>query len=498
MRNPDRKILGESFPHRTAVVCAAIATSLSIGWAWPAGADEPDSASDVSVPEQAPPDAEPGSPQPGSHAHDVGQPPDRSAKDWLKDVWTRDQLSGDWRGLRTDLNDHGVKPQIKYSQFGQGVASGGINRNFEYGGKLDYILDVDVSKLAGLWPGLFFNIHAQTQYGKSVLVDAGPSALPNTPMLVPLPNCKCTEVTNLVLMQGLWEGSIPLQEDKGAVVVAAGKLDIVDLLTTNFPNFGHGLDGFQNFSALYPAWSHLRHWFISQYGASVTLFNEDRGMPQFSFLVYGQDNVSAKWEISDSFSDGVGLMGFVRAFWDIGDKAGYVAVLASGSTKESSYVDGIDWQPPFPGFPPILPTPDIEEGNPWVVNPFIYQELWSGPDDGKHERKVYLWLAGSVADKAPSFARWSVIATVEALGPFASRPMDRMGLAGWYTDFNTQYEDGLRALGFSPRNIYGFELYYNLAINPWLHLTADLQLAQNIDKNDDFVVIPGFRLLIEF
>ncbi len=40
-------------------------------------------------------------------------------------------------------------------------------------------------------------------------------------------------------------------------------------------------------------------------------------MPQVSFLVYGQDNVSDSWDISDSFSDGVGLMGFFRVFWDL-------------------------------------------------------------------------------------------------------------------------------------------------------------------------------------
>jgi len=33
-------------------------------------------------------------------------------------------------------------------------------------------------------------------------------------------------------------------------------------------------------------------------------------------------------------------------------------------------------------------------------------------------------------------------------------------------------------VGMSPRTIFGFELYYNLAINPWLRLTADLQLAR--------------------
>ena len=219
-------------------------------------------------------------------------------------------------------------------------------------------------------------------------------------------------------------------------------------------------------------------------------------MPQLSFLVYGQDNVSAKWDISDSFSDGVGLMGLFRVFWDLGGKPGYAAVLATGSTKEYSVVDEIVWDP-IPGYP-ALPDVDRDQGNPWAVNPFLYQEFWHGADGGEHERKAYLWLTGAVADKEPSFARWTILGTVEALGLLDARPMDRMGLAGWYTAWNDNYEDELRLIGISPRNVFGFELYYNLAINRWLRLTADLQLVQNRDKADDRAVIPGARLVLNF
>jgi porin len=142
-------------------------------------------------------------------------------------------------GLLTDLNDHGIKPRVRFSQFGQGVASGGLDQNGRYGGKVDWILDVDVSKFMAIWPGMFINLHAETQYGKSVIADAGPSSLPNTPMLFPLPNCDCTAITNLSLMQGLWEGELPLQKDKGAAVLALGKFNISDLLTLSFPNFGY-------------------------------------------------------------------------------------------------------------------------------------------------------------------------------------------------------------------------------------------------------------------
>jgi len=482
--------------------------ALSITWAWPAAADEPTSGTSPGETTAAPASQE--GPEP-SEAWSAG---DYLTRDYLETVWNRDRLTGEWGGLRKDLEDHGVKPRVRFSQFLQGVTSGGLEQNGRYGGKVDWILDVDVSKFMGIWPGMLINLHAETQYGKSVITDVGPSALPNTPMLLPLPNCDCTEVTNLTLTQGLWEGAIPFQEDKGAVVASAGMLNIVDLLTTSFPNFGYGLEGFLNYNALYPAWPYLRFWFLSQYGASLALFNEDRGMPQVSFLVYGQDNVSDRWDISDSFSDGVGLMGLFRVFWDWGDLQGYAAVLASGSTKEYSTVDRIDWEPPFPGFPQIIaPSPVTEEGNPWNVNPFLYQEFWrpdenSNPETpigtvdeealGEHERKAYVWLSGVLADKSPSFARWAVTGTVEALGPLASRPLDRLGFAGWYVAWNDVYKDELRLVGGRPRNVFGFELYYNLAITSWLRLTADLQLVQNLSKDDDLAVIPGGRLVMEF
>ena len=72
--------------------------------------------------------------------------------------------------------------------------------------------------------------------------------------------------------------------------------------------------------------------------------------------------MSDRWDISDSFSDGVGLMGLFRVFWELGGKPGYAAVLVSGSTREYSVVDEIVWDP-IPGFP-ALPDVERDEGNP--------------------------------------------------------------------------------------------------------------------------------------
>ena len=41
-------------------------------------------------------------------------------------------------------------------------------------------------------------------------------------------------------------------------------------------------------------------------------------------------------------------------------------------------------------------------------------------------------------------------------------------------------------------------MYYNYEISPWAHLTADLQLVENQREGDDFAIIPGVRMVIEF
>ena len=45
---------------------------------------------------------------------------------------------------------------------------------------------------------------------------------------------------------------------------------------------------------------------------------------------------------------------------------------------------------------------------------------------------------------------------------------------------------------------WGVEVDPNIEINPWLHVTPDLQLVMNENNGDDLAVIPGVRAAIEF
>ena len=73
-----------------------------------------------------------------------------------------------------------------------------------------------------------------------------------------------------------------------------------------------------------------------------------------------------------------------------------------------------------------------------------------------------------------------------------------MGVSGWYSSLSDDFKDVLDVLDIRLRDTWGVELYYNVALNPWLHLTPDLQFIRNERKGDDIAIIPGARLVMTF
>jgi porin len=112
------------------------------------------------------------------------------------DLLTRQRLTGDWWSTRSALADRGLTFDLFATQFYQGVASGGNEQQFRYGGKLDYLFNVDGGKL-GLWQGLFVNLHAETRFGRSTNEIDGLIAPSNIPLNFPEPGANITSITGL-------------------------------------------------------------------------------------------------------------------------------------------------------------------------------------------------------------------------------------------------------------------------------------------------------------
>ena len=401
-------------------------------------------------------------------------------------IWTRDKLTGDWGGARSDLSEDGIDLEFRLSQYYQGVTSGGVNRNSEYGGTMDYRVNLDAEKIFGA-KGLSFNMHARTRFGKDIIADGGALVLPNAGMMMPAPgDYHGTDITGLTLIQTFTLFGDP-------ALVQMGKLDAIDMVTGFFPNASYGQEGFMNVNSL----SSNMPWFgavqgLALYGGMLVTINDEYKMAENGLLLTGTTNVSGNWSsFSDAFSDGVWMAGFHRFFWKMDDKPGYFMVFAGYSTRDQESNDPLDFID-IPG--QSLVSVRTKEKKPWDIALYVYQEFWQAEDDA--DRKATFFTGATLGPDDPQFAQWNFFASVEMFGLVESRPKDRMGVVGFWNGLSPNFKK-LVSPKVKLRNTYGFEGYYNVEINPWLHLTGDLQLVENEQKGDDVAVIAGLRLVID-
>ena len=184
------------------------------------------------------------------------------------------------------------------------------------------------------------------------------------------------------------------------------------------------------------------------------------------------------------------MAAFHRFLYKLGDKPGYFMVFGGVSTRDQPSNEKHDFV--------VIPGQGIkstEEKKPWDIALYLSQDFWQAEGDPK--RKATILIGGTMGPDNPQFAQYNFFANVEAFGPMKSRPHDRMGVAGWKNWLSDNFKDLVSPV-IGLRDTWGFELYYNIAINQWLHLSPDLQFIQNERKGDDLAVIPGVRLVMDF
>jgi porin len=403
-------------------------------------------------------------------------------------LWKRNRLTGDWGGVRTKLEDHGVNLTIKGSMFNQNVTSGGVNSgSWQTGFKGDVWANVDAKKAFNSWDGLSFSLHVEGRTGNDVLNESGPFVFPNGPLMYPLPDSYSgVDITGATVNQSLFGGK---------AAVTAGKLHAFDLLNGFFPNIvDSGLSGFMNANSLMSITSWGRWLTLSQYGAAAWTLEPKFGA-QTGILFTGGANVTDTWSFDDSWDGGTGILAFHRFIYTIDDKPGYFFIGVGGSTQDYPVLDPTDWTD-FPG--EGEPTPG-KESNPWEVAFYLYQKVWQAP--GNDKRFAQVFMGGSVGDDEVSFSDWDVFASVQTYGFFPSRPRDRIGVAGHYAHLSDNFTSlaNLASPGSQLRdNYWTFEAFYNYQVTPWLHVSPSIQYAGNGIKGDDNAVIIGSRMVIDF
>lgn len=390
--------------------------------------------------------------------------------------FTRQYFMGDLFGARSALAESGVIADLQLTQFYQGVSSGGRQRNFAYGGKADYMFTFQGEKL-GLNKGFSAILHAETRFGDDINTAAGPLSFPNSNMLYPLPGTNQTAITGLIFMQALSEN----------FALTAGKYNLLDLWNMIYPNTGRGINGFMNLSLIAPT-PIVRTTNLSINGAGAMGLHE--GQIQSALLVYDTDNSSTTAGLDDLFSDGAVVLGYGRIFTEWRGRPGSHAILGNWSSRSYTSVDPTSWT--------VIPgqsvTPGTQTGS-WTLSYILDQVLWADCcNDKRNLRLMSQWM---IADGNPNLYRWSSNVALQANGLIRCREQDSIGLGYFYNELSRDFKSLVSSV-VPIRNVQGMELYYNAALTPWFHLTADLQVLEDANANDKTSVLPGLRANLRF
>ena len=392
-------------------------------------------------------------------------------------ILDRSTLTGDWWGVRDILFAHGVAFDVSLTQLYQGVTTGGKERDFDYGGKLDCYVNIDGGK-AGLWPGFSVTTHVETRYGNDVNEIDGMFSLANFNMAFPKGENSGTGVTALKLTQRLFDH----------LLLIAGKINTLDDFRLNYTG-GNGLDRFMN-SAVVANVINGRTIPYSTYGAGFAVF-ADQG-PEFTFLVRDPDNHPTTTDLNKLFAQGALLTGSLRLPVAPFGLPGTHVFGGNWSSRHYTSLDPSDWEN-VPG--QGLPAP--EESGSWAIWYNADQTLWINPANTNQ------WLGAfemsGLSDGNPNSVRWNVTVGLGAGGLVHGRKHDTMGVAYFHIGVSDEVKDLLASQpGLAQRDEQGVDLYYNAALSPWCHLTADLQVAQPSTKAYDTAVLAGIRLKIDF
>ncbi len=387
-----------------------------------------------------------------------------------------DELSRRLTPVMKSMQQQGITYAPGLTQFYQGVASGGAEQEFDYGGKVDQFLILDSCKL-GLWDGMTMTMHVESRFGEDVNFDAVSLAPVNVNMLYPKFDEHDTAITGLVFAQSLDDN----------VQATFGKFNALDLFYSLYPETGRGINGFMNASMVIPV-AVARVVPLSFMGAGAMRYEDKK--PQSGVLVYDTQNCATTSGFDDMFDNGANILGFWRYFTDFGGlpgSQGFVGIWSTG--------DFVAFDPT--GFV-IVPGQGIvanRQGGAFSLVYIMEQTLWM--DCCNKTRNVTLLSQWGLADPATSPIGWSANVGIQATGFNSSRPHDSMGVGYFHTGISDDLHDSLSPV-FDLHDIDGVELYYNMAVMKGFQLTSDLQVIDPAERRDDTAIVFGLRGTLGF
>jgi len=389
--------------------------------------------------------------------------------------WTRPHLLGDMLGVRPCLAENGIVVESSLTQFYQGVASGGAEQKFRYGAKFDLFADLNTEKM-GLWKGGNLFIHAANwNFGQNSNADATFLAPVNGNMLYP-------KAEPSFAVSSLW-----YQQELGESGFAAlvGRYDLLDVWALFYPEYGRGVDGFMNVSSFVPF--NIVSIGLPPISNLAGIVKAGKQGIEAGFLVV--ETANHPTNIGLNVPNGVTILGVGRKYTSFGGLRGTHTLAGWYATGDFTSFDAEGWIE----LPPGATAPPKRAGS-WSAVYLAEQRLWQDPCNEKRYTNFFGYI--DFADNRTNPFEVTGGGSLESFGYISSRPSDRMGIACFYNGLG-ELSDLLSVIE-PAGDVYGGEVYYNAEINPWFHMTFDLQVIEPTFKSRDTAIVAGLRAKLEF
>ena len=359
-------------------------------------------------------------------------------------------LTGDWFGRRTTLAQNGVTFDGDVTSFYYGVASGGRERDFRFGGHGDYVFNVDAGKL-GIQEGLFFKTRIEHRYGESINGATG-ALMPATVLTdLPVADSDSLYVTNFLVTQAFSEN----------FAVFAGKLDTFDGDLNSYAH-GRGKTQFSNMAFVVNPIL-LRTVPYSTLGMGFVVMSDMQ--PVFTFTALNATDTTKSSGISHLFEDGITLNAEGRIRTNFLGQQGHQLLGAAWSSKTYTSL----------GQDPRIVTGQIpiarSEGS-WAIYHNFDQQLiedYCNPDRGWG-----IFGRSGIGDDETNPMEYFLSFGVGGSSLLRGRDHDQFGIGWYYLGASSELGPLLARVGDGQ----GVEMFYNYRLNSKVDITPDMQVIK--------------------
>ena len=397
----------------------------------------------------------------------------------------RSYLLGDFGNKRTEWAKKGFTFDIDYNQYFQAVTDGGLEQSSEYGGTINYNVNLDFDRM-GLIPGGLLQLRARSRYGNSVNGISG-SLIPvnGDPTLLTASNLD----ENIALWLPMINYTQFLSEE---FALGFGKYDLFD--SPNEFAGGRGRSQWWNQNLNMPVSPLLIVPNVTTGAMAMVLPNPNLMLIGLVGTITDTSNTSG----FDNFDDGLFSALMVTYQYELVELPGGLV-----------FIPGYGWNRDFTE---INARIHIEKGqlepttkdNTWFVSLEFWQYLWT---EGSGEQSVDINNGRQDLQGVGVFARfqdadpdtnpldYDLSGGINAKGLIPWRDNDAMGIAYSYT--RLQKGRFFDAVGIADSSS-AWEAFYNVELTPAVHLTLDAQVVESSFPDIDTATILGTSMEILF